>query len=86
MAIKAAETQILIPKSEFQFVSPGSTIGSVYDTIQKYGGIISGESYNEIGELEATVMCETSVCDDMKLALKDGTRGEIKIIDNSDQS
>lgn len=84
LAIQAAETKILIPKSTFRLLAPGAYIGAVYETINKFGGSIGGESYNELGDLEATVVCETKIFEDVQMTLQDATRGEIMFMDDSD--
>lgn len=71
----------MIPKSSFIFKTPSSTVGSVYDTIQRYKGVLSNEEYDDFGDLSATVTCDTSDLDTLKEVLKDNTRGAMQFLD-----
>ena len=80
LAILAAETEILIPKSVFKVTSPGAFVGAVYDTIRKFNGTVGEESYNDRGDITVTIVCETEVIDEVKISLRDSTKGEIHFI------
>jgi len=80
LAIHASETEILIPKSIFKVVTPGSFVGALYDTVNKHGGIMEDESYGNDGDLAATVVCKTEVLEGIQISLKDATRGEIRFL------
>jgi hypothetical protein len=49
----------------------------------KFNGCVQGESYNENGDLIATIICETEHFDDMIREIRDATRGDVKFDDSS---
>jgi putative IMPACT (imprinted ancient) family translation regulator len=86
MALRAAEKKILIPKSSIRVSTSSSNAGQIYATATKYNGVVGGESYNECGDLEVMITCDTSDFEMLCDSLTDATRGNIKYIDEEDDS
>ena len=86
MALRAAEKKVLIPKSSIRASTASSNAGQIYATVTKYNGIVGGESYNEFGELEVMITCDTSDFEMLCNSLTDATRGNIKYIDEEDDA
>lgn len=84
LAIAAAETEIIIPKSIFKVISPAAAVGSVYGTINKFEASVCEENFNDKGDLEVLVTCQTKIFDELKVALKDASRGGIIFINNDE--
>ena len=77
LVLREAERDILIPQSQINISVPSSHAGSIYTAASKHGGIVQGESYNEKGDLLATIICETENFDSMLEDLRDATRGAV---------
>lgn len=82
LVLRETQTRILIPKSTFRIRTTGASVGSVYEIVNKFGGSVGEEAYQDTGEMEATVVCKTEQYDDIALALSDATRGGIIFINS----
>ena len=56
-------------------VTSSSNAGSVYQAIGKFGGSTSDECYNDRGDLEVTLTCETEFMDQLQNDIRDATKG-----------
>jgi len=81
LALRVAPKEILIPRTTLRLVTSSANAGSVYDLVAKANGETGGEEYNAKGEVEMTVVCETSLVDDLTANLRDATRGQITFIE-----
>jgi uncharacterized YigZ family protein len=82
MALRAAEKKILIPKSAARVSTASSNAGQIYATATKHNGVVEGETYNDLGNLEVTITCDTANFQDMIDDLTDATRGNITFKDS----
>jgi len=82
MALRVAEKKILIPKSTTRASTPSSNAGQIYATASKYGGLVEGETYNDQGDLEVTITCDTEHVEAMREDLTNATRGNITFKDS----
>jgi putative IMPACT (imprinted ancient) family translation regulator len=83
MCLRAAEKKILIPKSTTRLSTVSSNAGQIYTTAMKHNGVVEGESYNELGDLEVFITCDTEKFQDLIDDLTDATRGNITFKDSS---
>jgi len=83
LVLRAAEKKILIPTSSLHLRTPSSNAGQIYTTASKFGGTVSGETYTTNGDLEVTVVCESSRFDGLREELRDATRGDV-VFDGDD--
>lgn len=77
LVLREAERDILIPKSQISLCTSSSNAGVIYATATRYGGVVEGETYNEKGDLIATITCDTEKFDAMVEQLTDATRGGV---------
>jgi len=82
MALRAAEKKILIPKSSARVSTSSSNAGQIYATSMKHSGVVEGETYNDVGDLEVTITCDTANFQDMIDDLTDATRGNLTFKDS----
>ena len=82
MALRAAEKKILIPKSSTRVSTVSSNAGQIYTTAMKYSAVVEGETYNELGDLEVSITCDTVQFQDLIDDLTDATRGNITFKDS----
>ena len=71
---------ICIPKCTIRLSTRTAHSGAVYAAAAKYGGVTSGETYNDRGELEVTVTCDEEFGERLKESLVDATRGGVMFI------
>jgi len=77
LALRAATKKILIPKSSIRLSTQSSNAGQIYAMATKHGGSVGAENYNELGDLEVTITCDTANCNALCDDLTDATRGDI---------
>ena len=82
MALRAATKKILIPKSSIRVSTQSSNAGQIYATATKYSGIVGAETYDEKGDFEVTITCDTADFEAMCDNLTDATRGNIIFIED----
>lgn len=66
-----------MPKSKIRLSTRTSNSGAIYTAAAKFGGITSGETYNDQGELEVSVLCDEVDSKKMKEEIVDATRGDV---------
>lgn len=76
LALRVGPNKILIPTSSVRVVTSSSNAGSVYQAIGKFGGSTSDECYNDRGDLEVTLTCETEFMEKLQNDIRDATKGE----------
>lgn len=81
LALREAPQIVLVPKTAIRVSTSAANAGSVYQMATKFGGVVGDESYNETGDLEVTLVCETEHLDNLKQSLVDATRGSAKFLD-----
>ena len=77
LVLREAERCVLIPKSTICLITSSSNAGFLYSAASKFGGVVSGETYDSKGDLEVTVICETECCDALKEDIIGATRGAV---------
>ncbi|KAL7544735.1 hypothetical protein ACHAWF_008096 [Thalassiosira exigua] len=80
LVLRSAPTQVHVPKSTIRLSTWAANSGAVYACAAKYGGIASGETYNEVGELELTITCDEENGAQLKQGVVDATRGGAKFL------
>mmetsp|Transcript_32197 Transcript_32197/g.48947 ORF Transcript_32197/g.48947 Transcript_32197/m.48947 type:complete len:258 (+) Transcript_32197:209-982(+) len=80
--LRAAPQKILIPKSIIRVCVPSSFTGSIYECVNKVGGVTSEEEYTADGNLLVSITCETKFEEGLLQKLSDSTRGEVELIVN----
>ena len=80
LVLREATTMICIPKCTIRLSTRTAHSGAVYAAAAKYGGVTSGETYNDRGELEVTVTCDEEFGERLKESLVDATRGGVMFI------
>ncbi|KAL9187524.1 hypothetical protein ACHAXT_001627 [Thalassiosira profunda] len=81
LALRSAPTQIHVPKSSIRISTRAANSGAVYAAAAKYGGVTSGEAYNDRGELEVTITCDEENGERLREEMKDATRGGVMFIE-----
>ena len=76
LALRVGPNKILIPSSSVRVVTSSSNAGSVYQAIGKFGGSTSDECYNDKGDLEVTLTCESEFMEQLQDDIRDATKGE----------
>ena len=62
-----------------------SNVGQIYTTASIFGGTVSGETYTaDNGDLEVTVVYESSRFETIMGELRDATRGDVVFDDGED--
>lgn len=84
LALRVAPKEILIPRTTLRLITTAANAGSVYDLVGKANGETGSEVYNTKGEVELTVVCETSLVDKLTENLRDATRGQISFIEENE--
>jgi len=85
LVLRAAEKKILIPMSSLRLRTSSSNAGQIYTTASRFGGTVSGETYAaDNGDLEVTVVCESSRFETLREELRDATRGDVVFDDGED--
>ena len=84
LVLRVAERDILIPKSQISVCTSSSNAGIIYATATRYGGVVEGESYNEKGDLIASIICDAEKYDSIIEELTDATRGAITFDSDSE--
>lgn len=80
LVLREAPKKVLIPKTAIRVSTGAANAGTIYQMATKFGGVASDESYNEIGDLEVTLVCETEHMEDLKESIIDATRGTAKFL------
>lgn len=80
LVLRSAPTEIHIPKSTIRISTRISNSGAIYASAAKYGGITSGESFNDRGELEVTITCDEVDGEKLKDEIVDATRGGVMFL------
>ena len=81
--LREAPKKILIPKSTIRVSIPASSIGSLFDSVSKAGGLTSREAYNSLGTLSVTITVDTVNLAALRDTLTDATRGEVIFADEN---
>ena len=76
LALRVGPNKVLIPTSSVRVVTSSSNAGSVYQAIGKFGGSTSDECYNDKGDLEVTLTCESEFMEQLQNDIRDATKGE----------
>jgi len=76
LALRVGPNKVLIPSSTVRVVTSASNAGSVYQAIGKFGGSTSDEFYNDSGDLEVTLTCESEFLEQLQNDIRDATKGE----------
>lgn len=76
LALRVGPNKILIPTKSVRVVTSASNAGSVYQAIGKFGGSTSDECYNDKGDLEVTLTCESEFMEQLQNDIQDATKGE----------
>jgi len=81
--LRQATIQTLLPKSTFRVQSSSaSNAGPIYDVVSRFrGAIVTDVMYQDSGEFQLTVTCDTSEIAQIQQSLMDGTRGNIQWIE-----
>ena len=77
LVLRHAEQCIILPKSTISVTTLSSNAGFLYSAASKFGGIVSGETYDAEGLLEVTIICETKHIDALKDDIVGCTRGDV---------
>ena len=77
LVLRSSATVIYVPKSKIRLSTRTSNSGAVYAAAAKFGGITSGETYNDRGELEVSVLCDEVDSERLKEEIVDATRGGV---------
>jgi len=80
LVLRSAPVEVHVPKRTMRIATRTANSGAVYAASAKFGGVTSGESYNDRGELEVAIVCDEENGDRLKEALVDGTRGGIMFL------
>mmetsp|Transcript_7654 Transcript_7654/g.13478 ORF Transcript_7654/g.13478 Transcript_7654/m.13478 type:complete len:150 (+) Transcript_7654:239-688(+) len=81
LVLRTAPTEIHIPKSTIRLSTRAANSGAIYSLAAKYGGVTSGEIYNDWGELEVSITCDEVNGDRLKQGIVDhATRGGVMFI------
>jgi len=80
LVLRAAPTVVNIPKSTIRISTRMANSGSIYSVAAKHGGVTSGESYNDRGELEVTIICDEENGERLKEDIVDATRGGVMFL------
>jgi putative IMPACT (imprinted ancient) family translation regulator len=81
--LREAPVDILIPKSTFRVKVASSYVGSIYDSVAKArGGVTGGEEYGADASLSVTVTCDLEVAGQLRTTLVDATRGSVEFPDD----
>ena len=81
LVLRTSPTQIHIPKSAIRLSTRTANSGAIYAAAAKHGGVTSGESYNDRGELELTITCDEENGERLKEGIVDATRGGVIFIE-----
>lgn len=79
--LRSAPSIVLVPKSFIRLSTRAANSGAIYSMAAKFGGAMSGETYNDRGELEVTVTCDQENAHPLKHAILDATRGGVMFIE-----
>jgi uncharacterized YigZ family protein len=86
LVLRAAPKKVLIPKTTFRISVSSSYIGSIYDSVLKAGGATGEEEYDTEGNLAVSITCETKHLDGLRETLTDATRGEVRFLEDDNDS
>ena len=81
LVLRHAEQCMIVPKSTISVTTPSSNAGSLYSAASKFGGIVSGETYDVEGALEVTIVCEKKCMDALKDDIVGSTKGDVTFKD-----
>mmetsp|Transcript_5303 Transcript_5303/g.11219 ORF Transcript_5303/g.11219 Transcript_5303/m.11219 type:complete len:322 (-) Transcript_5303:33-998(-) len=73
--LRSAPTVIHIPTVRLRLVINTQYSGSVYALAARFNGVTSGETYNDLGELEVVITCDEERGDSLREEIVDATRG-----------
>lgn len=68
----------LVMQVQLVLDTPFDCLGSVYNTLAKYGATAGGEEYTDRGKVRLTLTADADVADKITTALADGTSGKVK--------
>jgi len=77
LVLRSAPTQIHVPQSTIHLSTRTANSGAIYAAAAKHGGVTSGETYNDRGELEVVITCDEENGERLKTAITDATRGGV---------
>ena len=80
LVLRSSPTEIYIPKSTIRLSTRTANSGAVYAAAAKFGGVTSGETYNDRGELEVCVFCDEVDGERLKEEIVDATRGGVMFL------
>jgi len=80
LVLRSAPTQTHIPKSTIRLSTRTANSGAVYAAAAKFGGVTSGECYNDRGELEVSITCDLEDENSLKEDIVDATRGGVLFV------
>ncbi|KAL7525179.1 hypothetical protein ACHAXR_000892 [Thalassiosira sp. AJA248-18] len=81
LVLRSAPTQVHIPKSTIRISTRTANSGAIYSLAAKYGGVTSGETYNDRGELEVAITCDEENGELLKEGIIDATRGGVMFLE-----
>ena len=76
LALRVGPNKVLIPTSSVRVVTSAGNSGGVYQASGKFGGSTSDECYNDSGDFEVTLTCETEFMEQLQNDIRDATKGE----------
>lgn len=80
LVLRSSPTEIYIPKSTIRLSTRTANSGAIYAAAAKFGGVTSGEMYNDRGELEVNVVCDEADGEKLKEEIVDATRGGVMFL------
>lgn len=80
LVLRSSLTEIYVPKSTIRLSTRTVNSGAVYAAAAKFGGVTSGETYNDRGELEVSVICDEVDGEKFKEEIVDATRGGVMFL------
>jgi uncharacterized YigZ family protein len=81
LVLRDAPVEIRISRSFLSVRVTTEHIGSVYDVASRCGATVGGETYHSDGSMTATVTCEASMLQQLRMTLSDVTRGTARLDD-----
>lgn len=76
--LRAAQKGFVKAQVQLTLDAPFDCLGSVYNTLAKYGATAGGEEYTDRGKVRLVLTADVDTASDIILALADATSGKVK--------